>query len=143
MIESYLDKTIIYYNKDNLAIDKIRLTFNHKVELLQPKMDENRTYFKGIRELNRLRNKFAHNLSAEILIEDVQHMRFYAETYLQRRSDSTIEIIEKFSLVAAALLANQLDEEFGDLSKLYATLIDQLSKDPVEYQKFFSDERSF
>jgi hypothetical protein len=141
LVESYLNKAVIYYNNNNLCIDKLRLTFANKIDLLESKMDEHATYFKGIRELNKIRNKFAHSLSAEITLDDVRVMRPYAETLEQRRIDDPIQIVEKFSLVACALISNQLHEEFGDLSKIYAVIINEVSKNPSEYQKLFSQDQ--
>jgi hypothetical protein len=142
LIEIYLDKALKYYNNSQLDIDSIRLTFNNKVNLLANKMDEQETYFEGIKELNRIRNKIAHNLNVVITLNDVKAMKPYAEVYKQRKISDPIEVIERFSLIAAALIRNQLDQDFGDLSKLYSSLVKQLSSNAKEYQEFLSKENS-
>lgn len=74
ILETYMDDCIKYLNKDQLSIDNTSLRFNQKIDLLENKLDGMDSYFKGIRSLNTIRNKLAHNLHCEITLSDVQSM---------------------------------------------------------------------
>jgi hypothetical protein len=141
ILETYLDKCLKHFNKDQLSIDNTSLRFIQKIDLLENKLDELKTYFKGIRSLNTIRNKLAHNLHAEITLSDVQNMRIYVEVYRTRKIDDPIKIIEDFTLIACALLENATSEKFGDFSMIFAAGVKALESNPEEYKKYFENNK--
>jgi hypothetical protein len=137
ILETFMDKCIKHLNKDQLSTENTSLRFIQKVEMIEDKLDEMKTYFKGIRSLNTIRNKLAHNLHAEVTIQDVQSMKIYAEMYKREKINDPIKIIEEFTLVACALLLNETSEKFGDLSKIYAVCAKSLEMNSEEYENYF------
>lgn len=136
ILETYMDNCIKYLNKDQLSIDNTSLRFNQKIDLLENKLDGIDSYFKGIRSLNKIRNKLAHNLRCEITLSDVQSMKVYVEMYKREKIEDPIRMIEEFTIVACALLKNETVERFAGLSKTYAVLAKALEADPKMYKDF-------
>ena len=137
LVESYLNQNIALLEKQPAR--KSRLRFADKVNLLERSAEYQSNFYKAVRELNNVRNKFAHDLNAVIEEVDIPIMRSYAELSLRKRMSTLLEVIEGFSLVAGAMLANQRDPTFADMSVSWAMLVDLVAKDPAEYDAFFED----
>jgi len=130
VLETYIDKALDHLNKDQLALDKISLRFFQKIELLETKIDEHKTYFTGIKKLNTIRNKFAHNLKAAVTVEDVKEMKTIVEMYRRKRMTNPVEIIEDFTLIACSLLQNTKSDKYAGLSQLYPAFAKILEGNP-------------
>lgn len=138
VVESYLNKNIdqLFPGTNRSS----RLRFYAKVNLLESAAEYQSNFYRAIRELNNVRNKFAHDLNATIEENDIGIMRSYAEVSLRKRFTSPAHVIEGFSYVAAAMLDNQCNSTFAEMSVSWAMMIDFLAKDPVEYEAFFEED---
>lgn len=90
---------------DIKALDEIKLTFFQKAQLI-PNERESATFVKqGILTLNTVRNKLAHNLSAEVQIKDI--LPIVAVLHYARPKENFTDpysAIEAFTAVACAFL---------------------------------------
>lgn len=94
-------------------IKQARLTFSHKVALL-PDVDPSVSFLKpGLRRLNTIRNRLAHNLQVAVTKEDRNSflsikmfaaMRAESVQHGDDKPDDPMSIFEQFSIFAAALL---------------------------------------
>lgn len=69
-VEYYLTRYLEFHNPNISDLNKARLSFNQKVALLNPKDVWIYELRDGIEQLNKLRNKVAHSLHAEIIERD-------------------------------------------------------------------------
>ncbi len=138
ILETYMDSCISHLNNDQLSFDNNSLRYIQKVDLLEAKLDGMDSYFKGIRSLNTIRNRFAHNLSYEITLNDIKSMKVYAEIYKRERIEDPIRLIEEFTIVACALLQNETVEKFAGLSKLYAAMAKAMEENPEKYEEYLN-----
>jgi hypothetical protein len=121
-VEFYLTRFIEFKNPMLPSLTDARITFNQKIELLPPKDRMSAQLKPGIRRLNQVRNRLAHNLRIEINKEDIdvflsveifRAMRIESAKRFGPNSDEPIEILEAFAKFAASLLqasSNQSSE---------------------------------
>ncbi len=60
-------------------------------------------YFKGIKEINRIRDRLAHKLDTKITTDDVKFMKPLAEFLTGERIKEQIEIIKVFTMMACVI----------------------------------------
>lgn len=104
IVEHYL--TNYLQNKfSDLDFTKARLSFSQKINLISQR--DNRAAFvkPGIIELNKIRNKFGHNLGAALTFKDQKEMLKVLEVARQGKTyDNPLEVIIDFSTVASTFL---------------------------------------
>jgi hypothetical protein len=71
-VEYYLTKYLEARNPNLCNLDEARLTFAQKIELISSSDSSVSYLISGIKRLNRVRNKLAHTLRAEVTPEDCQ-----------------------------------------------------------------------
>jgi len=111
--EHFLTEFIVERNPGLVPIDKARLAFSQKVELL-PDDDPSVSFIKpGLRRLNTIRNRMAHRLRVEITSDDrsaflgIQMFAAMREESAKRegpKPDDPLSILEQFALFASSLL---------------------------------------
>ncbi len=74
IIEYYIDEYIKYAFPSIKNIEKMNLRFANKVEMINNQNTTFGMYYKSLKQINSLRNKFAHNLDYEIRISDVNEI---------------------------------------------------------------------
>jgi len=113
VVEHYLTVWLQYINPSLGSIDNAKLSFSHKVSLIGESDLAVKDLVPGIRRLNKIRNRVAHNLSVTILPEDEDALKssrlFKAMIDLDEdlycgSSATGIELLEGFAKYAAGLL---------------------------------------
>lgn len=103
IIEHYLT-TNLQRNFGLDDIDSVRLSFSQKIKLI-PKKDVGATWLKpGISELNRIRNKYAHNLSAELKFDDLIEIKKIVEVSRDVSHKSIEKLVNDFAIVCGSFL---------------------------------------
>jgi hypothetical protein len=112
-VEHFLTEFIAAANPRLGSLEKARLTFSHKVELL-PNDDPSISFLKpGLRRLNTIRNRMAHRLRVDITAEDrgaflgVQMFAAIRSESARRegpKPDDPLSVVEQFAEFAASLL---------------------------------------
>lgn len=114
-VEHYMTK---YLQESNPRLGKLsstRITFSQKIDLLDPQDELLIEIIPGIRQLNKIRNKLAHNLSEEISDKELQvflSIKPFAAIIIELAKPNEpysepILIIEKFSQYVACVLNHQ------------------------------------
>ncbi|GJH04503.1 hypothetical protein [Paraburkholderia terrae] len=117
-VEHYLTEYIQHLNPALGDIDGARITFNQKVRLLQSGDTLVSDIIPGIRHLNSIRNRLAHNLEAKVTDEDARV--FLQGTFKALRnkgvlpsddpqSESPIDVLEDFAQYASKILHGPKD----------------------------------
>lgn len=104
IVEHYL--TNYLQNKfSDLDFTNARLSFSQKINLVSQR-DTRAAFIKpGIIELNRIRNKFGHNLGAELTLNDQKEMLEVLKVARQGKTyEEPLEVINDFSTVASTFL---------------------------------------
>lgn len=128
-VEHYLTEFIRHANPRLGSVADARLTFSQKLALLDTRSPAVAELKPGIAQLNKIRNRLAHRLSAAIETADTQvflsapmfsSMRFVA---LGRPPETLtpIELLEQFALHAASILAG----EFSSFSKAFGQALQE------------------
>lgn len=73
--EYYIDKYLRSAFPSISAFDELKLSFSHKLKMIHCNNSHFSYYNNAITELNRLRNKFAHNLAYTICDNDIKEMK--------------------------------------------------------------------
>jgi hypothetical protein len=104
VVEHYLNRFLSEHYRLG-AIDEIRLTFNQKAKLL-PNSKPSAAFVKpGILELNVIRNKFGHRLSASISTRDLNGINTVLHVARKGvRFNTAVDSIEAFATVACTFL---------------------------------------
>lgn len=138
-VEHYLTEFIRHANPRLGSVADARLSFNQKLALLDTRSPAVAELKPGIAQLNKIRNRLAHRLSAAIEKADTQvflsaqmfsSMRFVA---LGRPPETLtpIELLEQFALHAANILAG----EFNSFSKAFGqALQEEKERDDAKLQ---------
>ena len=104
IVEHYLNRFLVaHFGIDNF--DDARLTFAQKAKLLPDRATAAAFVKPGIVQLNRIRNRFGHSLSAELSDADLGSIRTVLD--IARRGvtfESPAEAIEAFTTVACTFL---------------------------------------
>lgn len=113
-VEHYLTECIRHANQSLGNLDAARLTFAQKVELVSTENFAVAHYIPGIKHLNKIRNRLAHNLGAKITEGDAQVFlanKFFsalreegARRYGHSLSMAPIDILEEFAKGASSML---------------------------------------
>ena len=131
-VEYYLTEFLRHTNPQLGDLDEARVTFNQKVTLLQRNDARIGYVISGMRHLNKIRNRLAHNLEATVTEED-------ANVFLQglfkafrdegakasgtQLSTAPIDVLEEFAEFASALLHGPSEQH----SKAFAQAMKELS----------------
>lgn len=105
IIERFLTGFLHNYYKIE-RLDNLKLRFAQKVEII-PRAGESASFVRpGIIQLNKIRNKFSHDLSSSIQKHDISAI-YEVLTIARRKStfDDPIEAIEAFTPIACAFLS--------------------------------------
>ncbi|MHC0441418.1 hypothetical protein [Flavobacterium sp. 3-210] len=110
VVEHYLTN-YLQANFKNLDFDSARLSFSQKANLISVR-DTRVAFVKpGIIELNRIRNKFAHNLKAELSLNTMNEMLSVLKIARKGKMyDNPLEVVMDFSTVASTFLIVDTDE---------------------------------
>lgn len=112
-VEYYLTEFLQYTNQNLGNLDEARITFNQKINLLPH--DDRKIFFliPGIRHLNKIRNRLAHNLDATVTENDAavflqglfKAFRDEGARKEKRQLNSTpIDILEEFAEFSSSML---------------------------------------
>jgi hypothetical protein len=112
-VEYYLTEFLQYTNPDLGSLDEARITFNQKINLL-PNDDQKIDFLiPGIRHLNKIRNRLAHNLEATVTENDAAVFlqglfKAFRDEGAKRAarelSTNPIEVLEEFAEFASSML---------------------------------------
>ena len=104
IIEQYMDKYIEANNRI-LNIDELKLSFLQKAYIL-PKSGESISLLRpGILSINKIRNKFSHNIDATVTMNDVSNLKgIVLASHPLMKFDNPIDIIEAFSAIVCTWL---------------------------------------
>ncbi len=115
-VEYYLTEYLQAANRTLGSIDEARLTFAQKVSLLRADDHLANILIGGIRHLNRIRNRLAHNLAAEVTDEDAKVFLsqglFRAMREARAKDDgepisaAPLDVLDEFAEFASAMLHN-------------------------------------
>lgn len=114
-VEYYLTEHLQCTNPGIADLDEARLTFSQKVKLLKPDTVLVASVIGGIRHLNKIRNRLAHNLAATVTEEDaavfLSQSLFRATRDIGVKEDANnpptndpIDVLEAFAEYASAAL---------------------------------------
>lgn len=95
------------------SVEKAKLSFSQKIELLDPNQPDIADFKPGLRKLNSIRNRLAHESGAEVTAEDASALmqcRTFSSAIrasLGRKVDGLkpIEVLEQFSQYASIALS--------------------------------------
>lgn len=110
ILEFYLTK-YLQYKFNNLDISNIRLSFSQKAKLLS-QHDTRAAFIKpGIIELNGIRNKFGHNLKAELSLDEEKEMiQILKIARNDKKYENPLSVINDFVTVASTFLIVEPEE---------------------------------
>jgi len=83
IIESYINKAINYYFDLDIESEKVNFTFNQKLNLLKKK-GAFMIFHSSFKELNKIRNKLAHNLNAVVEEKDIINIKKFTQFYIEK-----------------------------------------------------------
>lgn len=123
-VEHYLTEYIKLRNPDLGDLDNARLSFAQKLALLRSSDAFDADFATGIRHLNRIRNRLAHDLSAALTEEDTKvfmSVRPFAiiragvfklalELNREPPASAPIDVLEHFSKMVSSMLQNRVSE---------------------------------
>jgi len=117
LIETHLNKLIELQMPKGFDIDAANLTFSQKLKMLQPNHIFKKVNFhKGITTINKIRNKFSHNIEAFMDHQDVEAIKLFLIDYDNKNikdqkvendynNYSNLAIIEDFTSLFCAYCA--------------------------------------
>ncbi|PIA73136.1 hypothetical protein SAMN03159511_4432 [Pseudomonas sp. NFACC19-2] len=119
-VEHYLTEYLKNANPRLADLNKVRISFSQKMDLLDPNDHLISDIVTGIRHLNKIRNRLAHNLSADVTTEDSKKfLSIAAFKALQNASSNPdisnadpMQVLEEFAQYAASTLNHQVSS-FG------------------------------
>ena len=123
IIESFINKFLDFELKISQA-NNLNLRFAQKVSLIECMRPELKFFLKGIREINAMRNKIAHNLHHEINASTLDSVKYIASWIHSKSSEDQhelihpIDFIEKYTHIFCHILDGHSNEEG---KKRYAT----------------------
>jgi hypothetical protein len=128
-VEHYLIQYLENANPRMGSLAEARITFAQKVALLDSQNPDVAALLPGLKRLNSIRNRLAHNLDAQVTEEDARIFltceRFAAlraaRAAEQNQSNDPMEILEDFARHTAVAFTY----EFSPLSKAIATAINE------------------
>lgn len=123
VVEHFMAKYLAFLNPRLGSLEKARLSYTQKLELLGEHDPFLRHLRPGLRQLNELRNKFAHRLDYRLAREDTQAIANLPLFRALRAelakpdipSDIPIEVVEEFARYAAAQLQHGASEDLAIL----------------------------
>lgn len=101
IIEHYLDAFIIVAYPTIGELEKIRLTFSQKLELINSKGTFVDLSYNAIKSLNTLRNRFSHKLGYEIIESDVTEIKKLMKIWNNALGTPTpdgLQLIQEFTV---------------------------------------------
>ena len=105
IVEYYMTQNL-ERNFQSVDVNSARLTFNQKINLL-PKHDSAAQWLKpGIKELNKIRNKFAHNLKVVIKFEELIEIKKIVKISRDISHKSVQKLLNEFAIVAGSFLGS-------------------------------------
>lgn len=103
IIENYLEKYLISELGLN-ELSSVKLSFWQKAKLI-PNQGKAASYVKlGILEINKIRNKFSHNIEAQLRESDISQISEVLRYSRPKFSGTPIDMIEAFTTVACTFL---------------------------------------
>lgn len=126
-VEHYMTEHIIKTNSRLGDLNQARLSFVQKTALLDTKNPDMADILPGVKQLNRIRNRLAHNLNVQVTSEDamtfLESERFAALRAARERekpiSSEPIDILEDFAQHTSIVF----NYEFTPLSRAIAQAI--------------------
>lgn len=107
IIESYIDQYIDICFPATPNWNKARLSFAQKLELINHPNTFIRFYYPAIKSLNRLRNKFAHNLSYKIKDHDYSEIHASMKVWHKAQGifmPSELKLLQDFTVFIAGVI---------------------------------------
>jgi hypothetical protein len=133
IVEHYLAEFITHTNPKLGSIENARLTFAQKAELVGSSNVKLAMFLPGIRRLNKIRNRLAHNLSVAITEEDTAvFLSVWPFSSLRtelakpgKPSDDALDIVEEF----ARRVAMDIQGELSGDNEIFRKAFEQVSVD--------------
>jgi hypothetical protein len=118
-VEHYIDDWLTAANPGMKAVGDTRLSFAQKVELLDGADPSVQWLLPGLIRLNRIRNKLAHDLDAEISERDLEPLRNVVWPWHSaggKPCNSGIALVKDFALLVCGMLSSQAHSirRYGD-----------------------------
>jgi hypothetical protein len=126
IIEHYLTVFIELEISRKLTLDKLRLTFSQRLKLIEDNEALKETgIIKGIEIVNKIRNKFSHNLKVDINDNDIKYLKSVVDKIREKDNNasddieySDIAIIESFTSMICAFMAGYCTKTVHKLQEL-------------------------
>jgi hypothetical protein len=113
IIEKYIDDYLeIAYPTINFDL-KDRLTYNQKIELINNPRTNFYIFLNGAKELNSIRNKYAHNLNYEIqnsTFKEVKEIMTFWNTASGKKQNEGIQLVVDFTATLCMFLFSTKNE---------------------------------
>jgi len=110
IVEHHIDEWLEAANPGMKPVGETRLSFAQKMELLDGVEATIQWLLPGIRRLNRIRNRLAHNLEAAISDDDlkpIQEIVWPWRTAAGKPCNSGISLVRDFTLMVSGMLNSQ------------------------------------
>ncbi|WP_454255901.1 hypothetical protein [Pseudomonas sp. Marseille-Q8238] len=130
-VEHYLTEYLKKANPRLADLNKVRISFSQKMDLLDPNDHLISGIIPGIRHLNKIRNRLAHNLSADVTAEDSK--KFLSTTAFKALQDASakpdisnsepMQVLEEFAQYAASTL----DHQFSSFGSAFTQALNEAS----------------
>ena len=112
VLEYYITKCLKALNPNLDNLDRARLTFNQKFELIKPYSIETEVLAVGIKRLNKIRNRLAHTLEETVNEQDaeiflsIEYFRSLREALAKPHlpSSDSLDVLEDFAKFASQWL---------------------------------------
>lgn len=121
IIEYYMDKYIKAAFPDIICLERLRMNFSSKLELINNPKTVFGIYYPGIKKLNAIRNKFAHNIAYRISEPDYYEIAKIMGAWFKALGNDPLTghaLIENFTLTLCGTLNSYtigINEEAKDL----------------------------
>lgn len=112
IIESYINKVLKYHFELDIENEKANFSFNQKLSLIQNKVSF-KIFFASLKELNKIRNRFAHNLNAEIEEKDIPNIKSFTKFYTEKlgiEPRNIGEFIEIYTIYMSVMIDDECSE---------------------------------
>lgn len=122
IIENYMDNYLSHQNRiENIQI--LKLSFYQKALMLPTKGSSAAVVRPGILEVNKVRNKFGHNLNVDIVISELSAVdQLLKIARPASKIEDPIEMIESFSTIACTWLIVSPPEIEKALQNIFKTI---------------------
>lgn len=127
IVEYYINQCL-ERNFQNTDLEGARLTFNQKIALLPKSETGARWLLPGIKELNKIRNKIAHNIHTEVLYKDFPEIIRIVKVSRETSHGEVEKLLNDFAIISGSFLGNSEPEIVKVFSDAFKQAYDEIKK---------------